>query len=200
MNVFGEKHKITNLKWALSTARHFDFISLFSLFSNSLKMLLHTSLSSYLQYLHLFHTSTPSLCVCVCVCSQSLSHVQLCVIPWTIAYQATLFMVFSRQEYWSGLSFPSPLSLWPCLCIIEKIEVFPLEPTPARLLNFHWSSSCPCHDQGFYLPKSNDQFSVFILPDQQHLSYLIMPSNLAPSPPYPPPQKIPVEPKARTCM
>ena len=64
----GEKHKITNLKWALSTARHFDFISLFSLFSNSLKRLLHTSLSSYLQYLHLFHTSTPSLCVCVCVC------------------------------------------------------------------------------------------------------------------------------------
>ena len=27
---------------------------------------------------------------------------------WTIAHQAPLFIGFSRQEYWSGLSFPSP--------------------------------------------------------------------------------------------
>ena len=27
--------------------------------------------------------------------------------PWTIASQAPLFMGFSRQEYWSGLPFPS---------------------------------------------------------------------------------------------
>ena len=27
---------------------------------------------------------------------------------WTIAYQAPLSMEFSRQEYWSGLPFPSP--------------------------------------------------------------------------------------------
>ena len=27
---------------------------------------------------------------------------------WTVAYQAPLFMGFSRQEYWSGLPFPSP--------------------------------------------------------------------------------------------
>jgi len=30
------------------------------------------------------------------------------VIPWTVAYQASLSMGFSRQEYWSGLPFPSP--------------------------------------------------------------------------------------------
>ena len=29
-------------------------------------------------------------------------------IPWTVAYQAPLSMGFSRQENWSGLSFPSP--------------------------------------------------------------------------------------------
>ena len=34
--------------------------------------------------------------------------VQLFVTPWTIAYQAPLSMGFSRQEYLSGLSFPSP--------------------------------------------------------------------------------------------
>ena len=27
--------------------------------------------------------------------------------PWTVAHQAPLSMEFSRQEYWSGLSFPS---------------------------------------------------------------------------------------------
>ena len=37
-----------------------------------------------------------------------LSHVQLCVTPWTVARQAPLSMEFSRQEYRSGLSFPSP--------------------------------------------------------------------------------------------
>ena len=30
------------------------------------------------------------------------------VIPWTIARQAPLSMGFPRQEYWSGLPFPSP--------------------------------------------------------------------------------------------
>ena len=28
--------------------------------------------------------------------------------PWTVAYQAPLFMGFPRQEYWSRLSFRSP--------------------------------------------------------------------------------------------
>ena len=39
---------------------------------------------------------------------KSLSHVQLFVTPWTVAYQAPPFMGFSRQGYWSGLPFPSP--------------------------------------------------------------------------------------------
>ena len=37
-----------------------------------------------------------------------LSHVQLFATPWTVAYQDPLSMGFSRQEYWSGLLFPSP--------------------------------------------------------------------------------------------
>ena len=44
--------------------------------------------------------------------SESESEVaQLCtllVTPRTLAYQAPLSMGFSRQEYWSGLPFPSP--------------------------------------------------------------------------------------------
>ena len=37
------------------------------------------------------------------------SCVWLCVTPLTVAFQASLSMGFSRQEYWSGLPFPSPL-------------------------------------------------------------------------------------------
>ena len=39
---------------------------------------------------------------------KSVSCVQLFVTLWTVAYQAPLSMEFSRQEYWSGLPFPSP--------------------------------------------------------------------------------------------
>ena len=34
-------------------------------------------------------------------------HTQFFVTPWTKARQAPLSMEFSRQEYWSGLPFPS---------------------------------------------------------------------------------------------
>ena len=36
------------------------------------------------------------------------SRVRLFVTRWTVAYQASLSMGFSRREYWSGLLFPSP--------------------------------------------------------------------------------------------
>ena len=39
---------------------------------------------------------------------KSLSHVRLFATPWTVALQAPPSMGFSRQEYWSGLPFPSP--------------------------------------------------------------------------------------------
>ena len=39
---------------------------------------------------------------------KSLSRVQLFATPWTVAHQAPPSMGFSRQEYWSGLPFPSP--------------------------------------------------------------------------------------------
>ena len=39
------------------------------------------------------------------------SCVRLSATPWTVACQAPLSMEFSRQEYWSGLPFPSPRDL-----------------------------------------------------------------------------------------
>ena len=42
---------------------------------------------------------------------KSLSCVRLLATAWTAAYQAPPSMGFSRQEYWSGLPFPSPRDL-----------------------------------------------------------------------------------------
>ena len=42
---------------------------------------------------------------------KSLSHVQLFTTPWTAAYQAPPSMGFSRQEYWSGVPLPSPMTV-----------------------------------------------------------------------------------------
>ena len=46
-----------------------------------------------------------------CVCAQSLGDVQLFATSWAGARQAPLSMGFSRQDYWSGLPFPSPADL-----------------------------------------------------------------------------------------
>ena len=54
---------------------------------------IHAQLSSQ-------HLSSARVCM--------LSHVQLFVTSWTTIYQASLSIGFSRQEYWSGLPFPSP--------------------------------------------------------------------------------------------
>ena len=44
-------------------------------------------------------------------CDQLLSHILLGATPWTVACQVPLSMEFSRQEFWSGLPFPSPEDL-----------------------------------------------------------------------------------------
>ena len=47
-------------------------------------------------------------CFLQCDIMKSLSCIRLSSIPWTVAYQASPSMGFSRQEYWSGLPLPSP--------------------------------------------------------------------------------------------
>ena len=48
----------------------------------------------------------------VCVCASSLSLVQLFATAWTVTHQSPLIMGSFRQEYWMGLSFPSPGDLF----------------------------------------------------------------------------------------
>ena len=57
----------------------------------------------------------------------SVSCVQLFETPWTVAYQPPLSMGFFRQEYWSGLPFPSlnSLSLDVCFSLISSNVLIP---------------------------------------------------------------------------
>ena len=52
-----------------------------------------------------------------------LSRVWLLETPWTAAYQASLSMGFSRQEYWSGVPLPSPIREWREVKIILVAKV-----------------------------------------------------------------------------
>jgi len=49
------------------------------------------------------------------------------VTPWTVAHQAVSSMGFSRQEYWSGMPFPSPGNL-------PDPEIKPMSPALAGRL------------------------------------------------------------------
>ena len=74
----------------------------------------------------------------ICVCM--LSCVRFFETPWTIAHQAPLFIGFSRQEYWSELTFPSPGDLpdpgtettFPLSCI-------------GRQILYHWATWKPIY-------------------------------------------------------
>ena len=58
-----------------------------------------------------------------CVKVKSLSRVRLFAIPWTVVYQASLSMGFSRHEYWSGLSYHIHcmyiVHIYTCVCCIH---------------------------------------------------------------------------------
>ena len=75
---------------------------------------------------------------------KSISRVQLLVTPWTAAYQAPPSMGFSRQEYWSGVPLPSPVSKWMKAQCSSLFWVF-LQPTLSLFFKienfiFYWGS------------------------------------------------------------
>ena len=87
-----------------------------------------------------------SVCVWVCGCVYIyvyilFSHKGMAksfVTPWTVAYQAPLSMQFSRQEYWSGLPFPSAGNL-------PDPAIKPVSPTlQADSLPLSHQGACVC--------------------------------------------------------
>ena len=76
-----------------------------------------------------------SLSLRVCVPS-GLGHVWLFATLWTVTCQAPLSMGFSRQEYWSGLPFPSP----------GDLPDAGIEPTGIHTCPLFWTPFClPLH-------------------------------------------------------
>ena len=56
--------------------------------------------------------------------------------PWIVAHQAPLSMGFPRQEYWSGLPFPSPGD-FPDLGIKRWSPALQADSLPTERLNFY---------------------------------------------------------------
>ena len=73
------------------------------------------------------------------------SCVWLCAALWMVAHQAPLSMGFSRQEYWSGLPFPSPkywVLFYPpgslfCGWIISLLTRYGLKVSPSTWRSFY---------------------------------------------------------------
>ena len=86
----------------------------------------------------------PQLRPCMCV-GVSHSVMSDSVMPRTVACQAPLSMEFSRQEYWSGLPFPSPGDL-------PDTQIEPRSPAPQ-------ADSLPTELQGKPLPRIRVFFS-----------------------------------------
>ena len=71
---------------------------------------LHLFMSSLISFISVLQFSAYSSFVSLPLLLLSrFSRVQLCATPQTAAHQAPLSLGFSRQEYWSGLPFPSPM-------------------------------------------------------------------------------------------
>ena len=76
------------------------------------------SIGNYIQYLVITYNGKES--------KNNVDSAKSCpilVIPWTVDCQSPLSMGFSRQEYWSGLPFPSPknnvyIHIYMCIYII----------------------------------------------------------------------------------
>ena len=87
---------------------------------------------------------------------KSLSRVRLFATPWTVAYQASPSMGFSRQEYWSGLPFPSPGDLpnpgiEPWSPALEADALTSEPPGRSGLVNSFLNLQNPRTEPGMYL-------------------------------------------------
>ena len=95
------------------------------------------------------------------------------VIPQTTACPAPLSMEFSRQEYWSGLPFPSPGNL-PDPRIKPGSPALQADSLPTEPLGSLVAKLCPtlcdamdCSPLGFY---------VYEIPSQEYWSGFLMPN------------------------
>ena len=82
------------------------------------------------------------MCVCVHAHVRALSRVLFFATPWTAAGQVSLSMGFSRQEYWSGLPFPTPRDL-------PNPGIQPMSLAPPALAGRFFTTALPGKPQSF---------------------------------------------------
>ena len=101
---------------------------------------------------------------------ESLSRIHLSVTSWTVACQAPLSVGFPRQEYWSGLPFPSPGDL-PDPGIKSEFPTYPtLQVDSLQLSHIHHYTSVPTHR--LYNTKSEPYCKLWTLGEYDVLIYL----------------------------
>ena len=111
--------RVASKPWAIFESEYLDF--------KTVKKKIYMPFNSYLRVTSLL--IQPLLRVL-----SHISPVQLCATVWTVARQAPLSMGFSRQEHWSGLSFPPPGDL-----PNPGIELVSLTSTcTGRRVLYHW--------------------------------------------------------------
>ena len=101
----------------------------------------------------------------VCV----LSHVSAFATLWTVVCQAPLSMGFSRQEYWSGLPFPTPGDL-------SNPGIKPTSPKDPALAGGLLTTEPPGKPMVFYYSSSNElhHYSYLISVHQQQKQYNVL--------------------------
>ena len=134
---FGNSHDLSSLLYLLWWSVIFDVTTIPVLEHHKLRPYTITNLinkhclCSECSTDHPFPISLPRLEKV----KELLSCVQFFATPWTTACQGPLSMEFSRQEYWSGLLFPSPGDL-------PNPEIEPVSlPSPALASGFFTTSA-----------------------------------------------------------
>ena len=97
-----------------------------------------------------------------------LSHVLLFVTPCTVACQFPLIMGFPRQEYWSGLPFPSPVDL-------PDTGIEPTSPASSALAGGFFTTDLPGKPSSLHIQfHFTAQYSKYSMNYVIYLSCLIL--------------------------
>ena len=113
---FSRAPDVSDAQPCLKTTRLYDDLLLLSILFHFFYFILSVPIS--LSFPIFSNSESPLLLL------TQFNHVQLCVTPYKAAHQAPLSLGSSRQEYWSGLPFPSPMHE-------SESEFAQLGPTPS---------------------------------------------------------------------
>ena len=112
---------------------------------------------------------------------KSLSRVRLFATPWTVAPQAPPSMGFSRQEYWIGLPFPSPMHesekwKWSHSVVSNSLRPHGLQPTrllcPWDFPGKRTGVGCHCLLRSPQLPPTSSTDYYFLIIFKTYLFWL----------------------------